>query len=40
MLQPPFDIGGTFTEFALSGSETGHVDVWKVGPRPASLRAR
>ena len=34
MLQLAFDIGGTFTDFALSDSETGRVDVWKVLTTP------
>lgn len=30
MLRLAFDIGGTFTDFALSDDESGRVDVWKV----------
>ena len=30
MLQLAFDIGGTFTDFALYNTESGRVNVWKV----------
>jgi N-methylhydantoinase A len=35
MLQLAFDIGGTFTDFALSDSDTGTLSVWKVLTTPA-----
>ncbi len=34
MLQLAFDIGGTFTDFALRDSETGDVEAWKVLTTP------
>jgi len=34
MLQLAFDIGGTFTDFALHDTETGRIDVWKVLTTP------
>ena len=34
MLQLAFDIGGTFTDFALFDTATGRVDVWKVLTTP------
>ena len=34
MLQLAFDIGGTFTDFALCDTATGRVDVWKVLTTP------
>ncbi|TDR92937.1 hydantoinase/oxoprolinase family protein [Enterovirga rhinocerotis] len=34
MLQIAFDIGGTFTDFAVRDSETGAVTVWKVPTTP------
>jgi N-methylhydantoinase A len=34
MLQIAFDIGGTFTDFALRDDETGSVSIWKVPTTP------
>src|SRR6185437_14748550 len=30
MIEIAFDIGGTFTDFVLRDTETGHTDIWKV----------
>ncbi len=35
MLQLAFDIGGTFTDFALCDTDTGRVEVWKVLTTPS-----
>ena len=34
MLHLAFDIGGTFTDFALSDSKSGRVELWKVLTTP------